>query len=86
MVDGVVGYNTLNFIVIVASCIHVAVKAREVGAAHLDANAVTFFKVVGGTHGLFPAKLPSRTRLGSVPVGWFRLGCRRYRLDTHRSV
>ena len=51
MVDGVVGYNTLGFVVVITSGIHVAVKAWEVGATHLDADAVSFFKVVGGTHG-----------------------------------
>ena len=51
MVDGVVGYNSLSFVVIVTSCIHVAVKAREVGTTYFDADAVSFFKVVGGTHG-----------------------------------
>ena len=51
MVDGVIGHNPLSFVVIVTSCIHVAVKAWEVGATHLDADAVSFLKVVGGTHG-----------------------------------
>ena len=51
MVDGVVGYNSFGFVVGIASCIHVAIKSWEVGAAYLDANAVSFFKVVGSTHG-----------------------------------
>ena len=51
MVDGIIGYNPRSFVVIVASGIHISIKAREVGATHLDADAVSFIKIVGGTHG-----------------------------------
>ena len=51
VVNDIVGDDTGGLVVIVASRVHVAIKPWEVGAAHLDTDAVSFFKVVGGTHG-----------------------------------